>query len=129
MPRQKRVDEAGGVYHALNRGNARRTIFHKGEDFEAFLRVLGDGLQKYPVDLFSLHAMPNHWHFVLRPREDTHFLVVCRYVERNGLRAGLVTKAEQWEYGSLWRWLQKPPAKPIMLTPSPLGRFVDRQTG
>ncbi len=53
MPRQRRVDEAGGVYHALNRGNAQQMIFHNGEDLEAFLRVLGDGLQKYPVDLFS----------------------------------------------------------------------------
>jgi hypothetical protein len=43
MPRQKRADEAGSIYHALNRGNARQTIFHKDEDYEAFLRVLGEG--------------------------------------------------------------------------------------
>jgi hypothetical protein len=33
--RPKRADEAGGIYHALNRGNARSTIFHKPEDYEA----------------------------------------------------------------------------------------------
>ena len=32
MPRQKRVDEAGVCYHAINRGNARQEIFHKPED-------------------------------------------------------------------------------------------------
>lgn len=35
---------------------------------------------------------------------DDHFLNVCRYVERNPLRANLVTRAEEWRWGSLWRW-------------------------
>ena len=32
---------------------------------------------------------------------DLHFFVVCRYVERNALRAGLVQRAEDWQWGSL----------------------------
>ena len=36
-------------------------------------------------------------------QDDEHFYAVCRYVERNALRAGLVKKAEAWRYGSLWR--------------------------
>jgi|SRR5208283_3374074 len=35
--------------------------------------------------------------------EDEHFLTVCRYVERNALRAGLVRRAENWRWCSLWR--------------------------
>jgi putative transposase len=34
---------------------------------------------------------------------DAHFLTVCRYVERNPLRARLVRRAEVWRWGSLWR--------------------------
>ncbi|NJO13032.1 MAG: transposase [Gammaproteobacteria bacterium] len=35
---------------------------------------------------------------------DRHLITVLRYVERNALRARLVTKAEQWPWGSLhWR--------------------------
>jgi putative transposase len=33
---------------------------------------------------------------------DEHLLTVCRYVERNPLRAGLVRRAETWRWGSLW---------------------------
>jgi hypothetical protein len=33
MPRPKRADEANGVYHALNRGNARAEVFRKPEDY------------------------------------------------------------------------------------------------
>ena len=32
---------------------------------------------------------------------DDHFYTVCRYVERNALRANLVRKAENWRWGSL----------------------------
>ena len=35
--------------------------------------------------------------------QDKHYLTVCRYVERNALRAGLVSLAEDWRWGSLWR--------------------------
>lgn len=34
---------------------------------------------------------------------DEHFLTVCRYVERNALRANLVKRAEDWRWSSLWR--------------------------
>ena len=33
-------------------------------------------------------------------QDDDHFLTVCRYVERNPLRAGLVTRAEQLPWSS-----------------------------
>ena len=36
-------------------------------------------------------------------QDDAHFLTVCRYVERNALRAGLVEAAEEWRWSSLWR--------------------------
>ena len=35
--------------------------------------------------------------------EDDHFLAVARYVERNALRANLVSRAEDWQWSSLWR--------------------------
>jgi putative transposase len=54
--------------------------------------------------------------------DDGHFLVVCRYVGRNALRAGLAGRAEDWQYGSLWRWLQEPDPKPKLLWPWPVAR-------
>ncbi len=172
MPRQKRVDEAGYIYHALNRGNARCTIFHKPEDYDAFLRILAAGLERYQVELFAFTLMPNHWHLVLRPgrdhemrrllrwvtathslryhahqhtrgyghiyqsryksfavQDDAHFYVLCRYVERNPLRTNLVTKAELWPYGSLYRWNQSTEPLPKLLTSWPLPKlpgWIDR---
>jgi putative transposase len=37
-------------------------------------------------------------------QDDAHLLTVIRYVERNALRANLVSRAEEWRWGSLaWR--------------------------
>lgn len=37
-------------------------------------------------------------------QSDEHFVTVCRYVERNPLRASLVPRAELWRWSSLWQW-------------------------
>jgi putative transposase len=46
MRRPKPAGEAGGIYRALNRGNARSSIFHKPEDYEAFEQILAEGLTR-----------------------------------------------------------------------------------
>jgi putative transposase len=37
------------------------------------------------------------------PVAAEHFLQLCRYVERNALRAGMVPSAAEWRWGSLWQ--------------------------
>ena len=56
-------------------------------------------------------------------QDDDHFLVVCRYVERNALRARLVQRAEQWPWDSLWQWLQQPEPQLVLLTTWPMARL------
>ena len=54
---------------------------------------------------------------------DEHFLVACRYVERNALRAGLVDRAEAWRWGSLARLAAGSAAGPgPPLSPWPIAR-------
>jgi len=62
-------------------------------------------------------------------QDDDHFFVVCRHVERNALRAKLVDRAEDWRWGSLWRWQQKPEPDPKLLSPWPLARLHDCRDG
>ena len=55
-------------------------------------------------------------------QDDNHFLTVCRYVERNALRAELGQRAEDWRWGSLWRWLQAVEPAGALLSPWPIPR-------
>ena len=45
-------------------------LFHKPGDYEAFERVLSEGMDRYPVELLTYCIMPNHWHLVVRPKTD-----------------------------------------------------------
>jgi len=42
-------------------------------------------------------------------QEDDHYFTVCRYVERNPLRANRVARAEHWRWSSLWHRVQATP--------------------
>jgi putative transposase len=68
------------IYHVLNRGNGRMRLFHKAEDYDAFERVIIEGLARYPVDLLTYCLMPNHWHLAMRPREDAALGRLMRWV-------------------------------------------------
>jgi putative transposase len=58
-------------------------------------------------------------------QSDEHFLTVCRYLERNALRAKLVQRAEDWRWGSLWARRAKDDADRPMLSPWPIDRPRD----
>jgi len=51
---------------------------------------------------------------------DDHFLTLCRYVERNALRANLVDRGQDWRWGSLWHRSQT--ASPVPLSDWPVVR-------
>lgn len=51
---------------------------------------------------------------------DEHLFTVCRYVERNPLRAGLVRTAEDWPWSSLWRRVHGDAAQRTLLSDWPI---------
>ncbi|TWU16390.1 transposase [Allorhodopirellula heiligendammensis] len=105
--------------------------------YHLVLRPLIDGeMSRFMGWVGGTHTMRYHAHYhtsglghVYQQRyksfpiqDDDHFFIVCRYVERNALRAGLVTHAENWRWGSLWRWLQSPEPNPQLLSAWPIPR-------
>ncbi|MEX2112877.1 MAG: transposase, partial [Pirellulales bacterium] len=55
-------------------------------------------------------------------QDDEHFYAVARYVERNAMRAGLSRRAEDWRWGSLYRWLRGSAEDKTLLAAWPLAR-------
>ncbi len=70
MPRNPRASLGGYCYHVLNRGNGRRTVFHKDGDYAAFVKLLRQAGERIPMRLLAYCLMPNHFHLVLWPRHD-----------------------------------------------------------
>jgi putative transposase len=148
MVEKRRNVDVGYIYHVLNRGVNRQTLFFTEKDFLAFEELLLETHTHIKLPILTYELMPNHWHFVVQPssreqlsdffqslagthakrfrsfhdsvgeghvyqdrfksfpiEEDGHLLGLCRYVERNALRAGLVHSAEEWRWSGLWRRL------------------------
>ena len=58
-------------------------------------------------------------------QSDGHLLTVCRYVERNPLSAGLVRRAQQWPWSSLWTRRHGSDQQKALLFPWPVPRPAD----
>ena len=58
------------VFHVLNRGVGRMSIFDHHDDYAAFERVVEETLRVAPIRICAFCLMPNHWHFVLWPQGD-----------------------------------------------------------
>ncbi len=76
-------------------------------------------------------ARPERDHSIRRYKaipvqSDEHLLTAIRYVERNPVRAGLVERAQNWHWSSVWeRWKNSDPA---LLATWPLPVPNDRLT-
>lgn len=70
MARTARAAAGGVCYHVLNRANDRRTVFHAAADFAQFLTFVAMAGERHAVDVLAYCLMPNHFHLVLRPKDD-----------------------------------------------------------
>lgn len=69
MPRIIRGLADNIVYHVINRGNGRQEVFHKGKDYEAFIKLMIEAKARYSVKLYGYCLMPNHFHMAVRPEK------------------------------------------------------------
>ena len=80
MPGRKRIALGGYVYHVLNRANGRLKIFKKHGDFEAFEKIISQGLERFSMRLCGYCIMSNHWHLLLWPQEDGALSEFMRWI-------------------------------------------------
>lgn len=95
----------------------------RGEEVSAYMQV---AMNSHIRDLHGRHGTSGTGHIYQGRFKNSailterHFLNVCRYVEANALCAGLVPRAEDWEWSSLVR---TGPAEGIdILSPWPVRR-------
>jgi putative transposase len=67
MPRLPRPIADDLLYHALNRGNNRATVFFSPDDYRQFLHALARTQQRYPFRLYGYCLMSNHFHLLVAP--------------------------------------------------------------
>ena len=65
MPRIARGLADNQIYHIINRGNRRESVYHDKYDYERFLKLLFDSKEKYNIKIYAYCLMPNHFHLVI----------------------------------------------------------------
>ena len=71
MGRARGVVIPGALYHVVNRSAERRQIFHEPADYAAFLALIISACRQHALEVLAYCLMPNHWHLVLRPLQET----------------------------------------------------------
>jgi REP element-mobilizing transposase RayT len=66
MPRHRRIEIAGAIYHVITRGIERREIFKDDKDREEFVRRFGEALKTTGSKCLGWVLMPNHLHLLIR---------------------------------------------------------------
>lgn len=102
MPRPPRTIEEDTIYHVLNRANARMRVFEKEKDYLAFEKILIEAKEKYPMRILAHCLMPNHWHFVLYPKENQDLALFMRWITLTHTQRWLVHR-NMVGYGHLYQ--------------------------
>jgi putative transposase len=100
MPRIARALADGGVYHVLNRGNARRAVFFEAGDYRRFEALIQKARERHPLQLLAYCLMPNHFHLLVRPLRGvdlSRFMqwLLTSHVRRHHQRYG--TSGHLWQ--------------------------------
>ncbi len=66
MPRHKRLEIPGAIYHVIARGIERRDIFTDDKDSKEFVRRLAEGIKEVHCLCYGWALMPNHFHLIIR---------------------------------------------------------------
>jgi putative transposase len=117
MPRPPRAAEGGLIYHALNRANARMTIFASDEDYAAFQRVLSEALDRDDMRLLAYCLMPDHFHLLLWPRDDGDLSRFMRWLTLTHTRASSRQRNERFDLSL--HALAHPDSHPALACPPP----------
>jgi putative transposase len=110
------------------------THFHlvvRAANLEAISAYMHYIEREHACDLRSCYRSKGHGHIFQRrywndPIEsDAHLLRVMRYVEANPVRAGLVARPHDWEWGSFW---DRVTGERDIIHPAPFGLPPDWET-
>ena len=100
MPRQARLTLPGMAHHITQRGNYRKNVFHKDEDYSCYCHWMNKYSSNYGLDILAFCLMTNHVHFIVVPQEKgslarTFNIVHMRYAQYHNKRAKV--KGHLWQ--------------------------------
>ncbi|MCX6574766.1 MAG: transposase [Candidatus Aminicenantes bacterium] len=107
----------------MNRGVNQKKLFHFKDDFDAFLKLVGEYKERFNVGLFHYCLMTNHVHLLIKTNDLESLVRFSYYVQRR--YAYYYCKTHQW-HGQVFQRMYKslPIEKESYLLEC--GRYIER---
>jgi putative transposase len=83
MPRKPRFFLPGVTVHVVQRGHSREAVFYEDDDYLAYLRWLGEGAERYNVDIHAYVLMTNHIHILATAHAKDGITRMMQYIGRH----------------------------------------------
>ena len=99
MPRRKRMYLPDIPYHVVQRGNNREACFFDVQDYQFYLELLQQLLQRYSVHLHAYVLMTNHIHLLITPSDKTGVSNLMKVV---GSRYAYYMNKQYHRTGTVW---------------------------
>jgi putative transposase len=117
------------VHHVFNRGSRKGALFTSADEYIAFERLLAEACELRPMRILAYCLMPNHWHLLLWPEQDsdvsrflhwvtgTHALRWRRQTNTHGQgavyqgRFGCTHALDSHDLLEVWRYIERNPVE------------------
>jgi putative transposase len=100
MPRPPRISLGGLVYHIINRGNNRQTVFKDEGDFIVYLKTIKKFQGKYLFKLYAYCLMNNHVHLIIEPSKTNTLSKIIQSITLSHIR---LYHSKYKSSGHLWQ--------------------------
>ena len=117
-----RAGRPEGVYHVVNRGNNRQSVFHDDRDYQYYLGLLSAYTQRHSLALRHFVLMPDHAHLLIATPAGT---ALSRAMLSINLRYSLFYKKRYHYSGHLWQGRFKCQAMDPQTNLVELGRYLE----
>lgn len=77
MAREARKESSTKIYHIVNRGIERRSIFAEKRERTRMINIIRENWKKYQVNFYAYCIMPNHFHMLVQADLKTLALFIA----------------------------------------------------
>lgn len=77
MAREARKESSTKIYHIVNRGVERRSIFAEKRERTRMINIIRENWKKYQVNFYAYCIMPNHFHMLVQADLKTLALFIA----------------------------------------------------
>ena len=100
MPRIFRILPETGIFHILTRGNNRQAVFQDNNDYQKYLKLVGQYKKEHHFFLYHYCLIPNHVHIILETTLETN---LAKLMKQLNLRYMYHYKRRYSYDGHLWQ--------------------------